>query len=80
MKGNSSKDIGNSGKPSSGAAQPAAQPAAAANQKPITFRELDVRISRHYSIVLIHSGFRVKNKVTFLITNITKNSFSINLI
>ena len=53
-----SEDIGNSGKPSSAAAQPAAaiQPAAAANQKPITFRELDVRISCQYCIVQIHSG------------------------
>ena len=34
----------------------AAQPATAADQKPITFRELDVRISCQYCIVQIHSG------------------------
>ena len=57
MKGNSSEDIGNSGKSCSAAAQPAAaiQPAAA-DQKPITFRKLDVRFSCQYCIVQIHSG------------------------
>ena len=52
-----SEDIGNSGKPSSAMANSAAiQPATAADQKPITFRELDVRISCQYCIVQIHSG------------------------
>ena len=39
----------------SAAAQPA-QAATATDQKPITFRELDVRISCQYCIVQIHSG------------------------
>ena len=52
MKGKISEDIGNSGKPSSAMANSAAaQPATAADQKPITFRELDVRISCQYCIV-----------------------------
>ena len=57
MKCNSSKDIGNSGKPSSAMTnRAAAQPATTTNQKPITFRELDVRISCQYCIIQIHSG------------------------
>ena len=57
MKVNNSKDIGNSGKLFSAMANSAAaQPATATDQKLITFRKLDVRISCQYCIVQIHSG------------------------
>ena len=48
----SSEDIGNGGKP----ATSSAMSVELADQRPITFRELDVRISWQYCNVPLHSG------------------------
>ena len=56
MKGKIRENISNSGKPFSAMVNSAAtQPATATDQKPITFRELDVRISWQYCIIPIHN-------------------------